>query len=70
MKTTRPTGAYPTYTVRRSWAAAAVDGQVALVFDTSAGVIAIDLAGIVGIDAIRSALRDAEAMLGRPVGRA
>ena len=39
-------------------------------FDTSAGVIAIDLAGIVGIDAIRSALRDAETMLGRPVGRA
>jgi hypothetical protein len=69
METARPVGAYPTYTVRRSWAAAAADGQVALVFDTNAGVIAIDLAGMVGIDAIRSALRDAETMLGR-VGHA
>lgn len=65
MEATKFSGAYPTYTVARSWAAATVDGQVALVFDTNAGVIAIDLAGIVGIEAVRSALRDAETMLGR-----
>ena len=54
---------YPTYSVRKSWAAASDDGQVALVLDTNAGVIAIDLAGPVGIEAIRLALRDAEGFL-------
>jgi hypothetical protein len=54
---------YRTYSVRKSWAAASDDGQVALVLDTNAGVIAINLAGAVGIEAIRLALRDAERFL-------
>jgi len=65
----RSAGGYRLYTVSLSWAAADADGQVALVFDTNAGVIAIDLAGTVGINSIRSALRDTEAMLGT-IGRA
>jgi hypothetical protein len=66
----RPAGEYETYVVRRSWPAATADGKVALVFETHAGVIAIALPGPEAIEAIRSALRAAEAMLAGGAGHA